>query len=111
MVESTEQDPYLRKLEDVEDEMLKQKLKSLFEAGQSDFDNNKYILEVNPDLGLEDIVAILESGKKEHKCDGRSPEGWSDEDSSDAYAGDLDEQDLDDMSELLLEINGAAEVE
>ena len=47
MVESTEQteDPYMGKLEIMEDESMQLMLKSLYEAGQTDFEANQYILE------------------------------------------------------------------
>ena len=64
MVESIEQieqekDPYIQKLDDIEDESLQIKLKSLYEMGYVEFDTNKYILESNPTMDLQDIIAVL----------------------------------------------------
>ena len=64
MVESIEQieqekDPYLQKLDDIEEESLQIKLKSLYEMGYVEFDTNKYILESNPTMDLQDIIAVL----------------------------------------------------
>ena len=64
MVESIEQieqekDPYIQKLDDIEEESLQIKLKSLYEMGYVEFDTNKYILESNPTMDLQDIIAVL----------------------------------------------------
>ena len=54
-----EKDPYILKLEEVEDESLQSKLKSLYEMGYVEFGTNKYVLESNPTMDLQDIIAIL----------------------------------------------------
>ena len=58
-------------------------------------------------MHLEDIVSILvTSNQKAEDHENSLVECSSYGDSSDAHYGDLDEQVLDDMSDVLLEING-----
>ena len=57
-------------------------------------------------MNIEDIVAILDAAKKDAQCqDDISSYCDAEEASSDAHAGELDEQELDDMSVVFLEIN------
>ena len=58
MVE-VEQDPYIQQLEELTDETLQTNLKSLYDAGYVDFDENKIMIESNPEMSLEDIMACI----------------------------------------------------
>ena len=59
-------------------------------------------------MDLHDIIAILGTSNTQARGygDSNSVVDWSDADSSDAYYGDVNEQFLDDMSDVLAAING-----
>ena len=65
-----------------------------------------YIIEQNPNMDFRDIRAILDAAKQSAQNDDDSPEWIGDCDSSNVNSGDLNEQELDDMSDVLFEING-----
>lgn len=109
MVEVTQQEeeqPYLEQLEEVIDANLKTSLKSLHDAGYVDFEENKIMIESNPGMSMEDIMACIDESKKEY--DATNLEDLEGEQSSDAAAGELDERDIEEMNNLvgpLLESN------
>ena len=56
MVEVTaQQEPYLQQIEEEDDANLKTSLRSLYDAGYVDFEENKIMIESNPGLSMEDI--------------------------------------------------------
>ena len=65
MVEATTQKPYLMALADVAEENLKTSLKLLYEAGYVDFYENKIMVESNPGMSIDDIIACIDESKRE----------------------------------------------
>lgn len=107
MVETTQlEEPYLEQLEEETDSSLKTSLRSLYDAGYVDFDENKIMIESNPGMSMEDIMACIDESKREYE--GTNLEDLDGEESSDAAAGELDEKDIAAMNDLvgpLLESN------
>lgn len=99
MVEATTQEPYLQALDDLTDENLKTSLQSLYDAGYVDFDENKIMIESNPGMSLEDIMACIDESKREY--DTTNLEDLDNDQSSDAAAGELDEKDIEEMNNIV----------
>lgn len=100
MVEATQQlDPYLEQLEEVEDETVKTSLQTLYDAGYVDFEENKIMIESNPGMSMDDVMVCIDESKKDD--DGTNLEDLSDDKSSDAAAGELNENDIAEMNALV----------
>ena len=99
MVEETTQEPYLQALEDLSDEELKTDLRTLYDAGYVDFDENKIMIESNPGMNMEDIMACIDESKREY--DTTNLEDLDNGQSSDAAAGELDEKDIEEMNNIV----------
>ena len=69
------------------DETLKTSLKSLYDSGYMDFDENKIMIESNPEMSLEDVMACIDESNKD---EGTNLEDLENE-QSDSAAGELDE--------------------
>ena len=67
MVESTEIDSYVQQLGDIEEESLKANLKALYDAGYVDFEENKIMIESNPEMSMEDIMVCIDESNKDEK--------------------------------------------
>jgi hypothetical protein len=67
-----------------------------------DFDENKIMIENNPEMSLEDIMACISQTQKDDE--GTKVEDYDAEESSDAACGDLDEKDLEEMKRLVAPI-------
>ena len=70
MVESTnvyqepkDEDPYLDQLAEIEDGTLKTGLEFLYHAGYVDFEENKIIIESNPEMSMDDLMACIDASK------------------------------------------------
>ena len=99
MVESTQQDPYLQQLEEVTGETLTAGLKSLYDSGYVDFEENKIMIESNPGMSLEDIMICIDESKKDGE--GTNLEDLDADQSSDVGAGEMDEKDIEEMNALV----------
>ena len=100
MVEVTQQEPYLEQLEEVIDSKLKTSLKSLYDAGYVDFDENKIMIESNPGMSLDDIMACIDESKREYEgTELVDLEG--EQSSSSVAAGELDTEDIEEMNKLV----------
>ena len=62
-VEPKEEDPYLEQLEEITDETLKTSLEFLYHAGYVDFEENKIIIESNPEMSMDDLMACIDASK------------------------------------------------
>ena len=65
MTEVLAQDPYVQQLEEVENKDLKTSLQDLYDAGYVDFDENKIMIESNPEMSLDDVMACIDESKKD----------------------------------------------
>ena len=100
MVEETTQEPYLQALDDLTDEELKTGLRTLYDAGYVDFDENKIMIESNPGMSMDDIMACIDESKREY--DTTNLEDLEENgQSSDAAAGELDENDIEEMNSIV----------
>ena len=97
MVEATQQKPYLKALAEVAEENIKNNLRLLYEAGYVDFYENKIMIESNPGMSIDDIIACIDESKKEEFL----AEQLIDLESSYAAAEELDEKDLKAMNDIL----------
>ena len=100
MVETTTQKPYLKALAEVAEENLKNNLNSLYEAGYVDFYENKIMVESNPGMSIDDIIACIEESKKEEFLVEQLND-LDNEQSSDAGVGELDEKDIKAMNDII----------
>ena len=79
---------------------MKTSLQSLYDAGYVDFEENKIMIESNPTMSLDDVMACIDESKKEDegtKIVDLDEEG----ESSDVAAGDYDEKDIEEMNKLV----------
>ena len=58
-------DTYVQQLDEVADKDLKTTLQDLYEAGYIDFEENKIMIESNPDMTIDDIMACIDESKKD----------------------------------------------
>ena len=80
--------------------------------GQDNYEANKYMIDKNPNMNLVDIIAILDSMKNDMpNFDDQSSVTFSNDDSSDVHAGDLEQADMDALSDMILEINREISIE
>ena len=98
MTEVEAQDPYRQQLTEVTDDSLKTGLESLFDAGYIDFDENKIMIENNPEMCLDDIMACIDESKKDEE---NKLVDFEEAESEDAAAGDYDDKDIEEMNKLV----------
>ena len=100
MVEVSQQAPYLQQVEEVKEATLKTSLQALYDAGYVDFEENKIMIESNPGMSMDDIMACIDESKKEY--DATNLEDLENDQSSDvAAAEELDEKDIEEMNNLV----------
>ena len=102
MVEATQEDNYTKQLNSLSDATLKANLKALYDAGYIDFDENRIMLESNPSMSLEDIMACIDESKIE-EC--TNIEDLEDEQSSEASGEGLGENDVEEMKDFVPDSN------
>ena len=96
----SEQPDYLQQVKDESNEAMKTSLQALYDAGYVDFEENKIMIESNPSMSLDDIMACIDESKKEDegtKIVDVDEEG----ESSDVAAGEYDEKDIEEMKKLV----------
>ena len=95
-----EQPDYLQQMKDESDDAMKTSLQALYDAGYIDFEENKIMIESNPAMSLDDIMACIDESKKEDE--GTKIVDLDDEaESSDVAAGEYDEKDIEEMNKLV----------
>ena len=87
MVEATQEDSYSAQMGLITDATLKENLQALYDAGYIDFEENKIMIESNPAMSLDDIMACIDESKRE---EGTNLEDLSGEQSSDAAGEGLE---------------------
>ena len=65
MTELVSSDTYVKQLEEVENKSLKTTLQDLYDAGYLDFEENKIMVEANPEMSIDDIMACIDESKKD----------------------------------------------
>ena len=84
------------------DATLKTNLQTLYDAGYVDFEENKIMIESNPAMSMNDIMACIDESKRE---EGTNLEDLEAEESSDAAGDGLEESDVEEMNSLAPEPN------
>ena len=84
------------------DATLKTNLQALYDAGYIDFEENKIMIESNPAMSLDDIMACIDESKRE---EGTNLEDLEGEQSSDAAGEGLDDSDVEEMKGFAPEAN------
>ena len=103
MTEVIQQNPYLEQLEEVTEETIKSSLEQLYEAGYVDFEENKIMIESNPEMELDDIMACLDESKKDDE-EATKLVDLEDDGTSDVAAGEYNEKDIEEMNALVGEV-------
>ena len=67
MTEIVASDSYVQQLEEVEEQSLKTVLQDLYDAGYVDFEENKIMIEANPEMSVDDIMACIDESKKDEE--------------------------------------------
>ena len=104
MTEVLTTDTYVQQLEEVENKDLKTSLQDLYDAGYVDFDENKIMIESNPEMSLDDVMACIDESKKDDEDD--ELVDLDDDEESDAVDGEYDEKDIEDMEKLVGDVEG-----
>ena len=84
------------------DATLKANLQTLYDSGYVDFEENKIMIESNPAMKMDDIMACIDESKRE---EGTNLEDLEGEESSDAAGDGLEESDVEEMNSLAPEPN------
>ena len=72
------------------DSSLQNSLKTLFDAGYLDFNENKVMIETNPGMSIEDIMACIDESKQENGLNLENVKAESSDDAIDF--GDKEEE-------------------
>ena len=67
MTEIVASDSYVQQLDEVEEQSLKTVLQDLYDAGYVDFEENKIMIEANPEMSVDDIMACIDESKKDEE--------------------------------------------
>ena len=73
------------------DSGLQSGLKTLFDAGYLDFNENKVMIETNPGMTIEDIMACIDESKQENGLDLENVKAESSDDDIDFGGNDSEE--------------------
>ena len=80
---------YLSQVKNLSDSSLKSGMKALFKAGYKDFDENKIMIESNPGMTIEDIMACIDEANEANSLDLENVQA----NTSDEEALDIDGED------------------
>ena len=80
---------YLSQVKNLSDSSLKSDMKALFKAGYKDFAENKIMIESNPGMTIEDIMACIDEANEANGLDLENVQA----NTSDEEALDIDGED------------------